>query len=120
MDTFILCIVIYCVGFFFGSVWQFKKLIRTFAQNPEALIEVAKKLKEIDQQGQDGIPENAIQLEIERVGNMLYAYAHDTHQFMGQAGDLNTLLESVHKRFPGKTFFGEIPADDPAKELVKQ
>lgn len=118
MDTFILCIIIYCVGFFFGASWQFKKMIRTFAQNPDIMAEAARQIKQMNSEEKIN-SSSAVKLEIERVGNMLYAYACETHQFMGQATDLTTLLENIHKRFPGKTFFGEIPADDPAKELVK-
>jgi len=57
-------------------------------------------------------------MELERVGDMLYAYDKHSGQFLAQASNLASLSEIIDKRFPGKKFFGTISKDNTAKELV--
>lgn len=53
-----------------------------------------------------------VELAVERVGNTLYAYAKATNQFIAQGDNIEALMKSAHKRFPGKTFFGELPEEN--------
>lgn len=123
MDLTILFIVA-VVSFIIG--WNLRGLVMLarLASNPEAMIEILRKIKEInDAKSQEEVDEiekrnEATELAIERVGSHLYAYAKETNQFIAQGSDLKDLLETAHKRFPGKVFFGNIPADDPAKEIA--
>lgn len=107
-------------GIAFAAGWNMRAIaiLHNLAKNPEHFIKMLEQIKKINEKVEDGIPESAVALEIERVGDTLYAYSKETNQFMGQAPDLKSLLETVHKRFPGQVFFGEIPKDNPAKELV--
>lgn len=107
-------------GIAFAIGWNMRALIilHGLAQNPEHFIKMLEQIKAINKKEENGIPESAVALEIERVGNTLYAYSKETNQFMGQGPDLKTLLEIIHKRFPGQVFFGEISNDNPAKEIA--
>ena len=120
----ILILIVAVVAFVVG--WNLRGIIimARLASDPEAMMETLRKIKEInDAQSDDELKEvikrnEATELAIERVNNHLYAYTKDTNQFIAQGTDLKALLEEAHKRFPGKVFFGNIPADDPAKELA--
>jgi hypothetical protein len=60
------------------------------------------------------------EMNLERVGDTLYAYAKDTGQFLAQGANLAAISEVLEKRFPNEKFFGTIAADNPAKELVNK
>ena len=120
----ILLVVVAIVAFVVG--WQLRGIVilARLASNPEAMIKTLQKIKEIndapDEESLKHIVEHndATELAIERVGNHLYAYAKETNQFIAQGSNLKDLLETAHKRFPGKVFFGNIPDGDSAKEIA--
>lgn len=90
------------------------------ATNPEKMISILNKIKEINAKEAQGdfTSSEGTELNIERVGDMLYAYSKETNQFIAQGQDLKTLLDEAQKRFPNDKFFGYIPNGDSAKELV--
>ena len=55
------------------------------------------------------ITASGIELMIEKVNGMLYAYSKDNNQFVAQGETMESLLKSAHDRFPGKIFFGDLP-----------
>lgn len=120
----IITLVVAVVAFIVG--WNLRGIIimARLASNPEAMMETLRKIKEInDAESDEDLKEvikrnEATELAIERVNDHLYAYAKDTNQFIAQGTNLKALLEEAHKRFPGKVFFGDIPADHPAKEIA--
>ena len=120
----IMLVVVALIGFMAG--WHLKGIITLYrlSENPEAMIKILEKIKELNEAKTDEelaevmARNEGTELAIERVGDRLYAYAKETNQFIAQGSDLKDLLETAHKRFPGKVFFGNIPADDPAKELA--
>jgi hypothetical protein len=59
------------------------------------------------------------EMDLERVGNELYAYAKDTGQFLAQGATIEAISDVLRQRFPNDKFFGVISPDNPAKELVK-
>lgn len=123
MDTIIL-VVVSVIAFMAG--WHLKGIITLYrlSSNPEGMIKILEKIKEINEAKDDEELKEVMarnegtELAIERVGDTLFAYAKETNQFIAQGPNLKDLLESAHKRFPGKVFFGNIPSDDPAKELA--
>jgi DNA helicase HerA-like ATPase len=125
MDYLIGAIVGYAVGYWFRGIMVLYNLSR----NPEAVIKALEEIKKINQLEEQGVDldttpasvlnKEGTELFIERVNNHLYAYVKETNQFVAQGSDLTSLLEEAHKRFPNKLFFGEIDADDPAKELAQ-
>jgi len=116
LDLFLAGFVVYLV-FQMGKHWGFYKISQQMLNNPEAMTELLARVRELSIEDPDS--DKGTEMSIERVGDQLYAYAKDTGQFLGQAGDLDALTQIVSKRFPEQTFFGTITADNPAKELVK-
>lgn len=116
MEYVIAGIVGYAVGYWFRGIMVLYHLSR----DPDRIITLLKEIKKVNEreeaEGQDNT--QGTELFIERVNNHLYAYVKDTNQFIAQGPDLKSLLDEAHKRFPNKQFFGNIAADNPAKELV--
>ena len=123
METFFEIMPYFCVAygaFYLGKHWALFQFSQNLSRNPDDMIRVLNKIKEINEEiDENDMPEDANPMEVERVGDMLYAYDKHDNQFLAQAKDLNSLLEAVHARFPSKKFFGTISQDNPAKELVK-
>ena len=123
METFLSFMPYFCVAygaFYIGKHWALFQFSQNLSKDPDRMIEILKQIKEINHEvDENGMPEDANPMEVERVGNVLYAYDKHTGQFLAQAPNLNNLIEAVHSRFPDKKFFGTISKDNSAKELVK-
>ena len=123
METFLSFMPYFCVAygaFYIGKHWALFQFSQNLSKDPDRMIEILKQIKEINHEvDENGMPEDANPMEVERVGNVLYAYDKHTGQFLAQAPNLNNLIEAVHTRFPDKKFFGTISKDNSAKELVK-
>lgn len=126
-DTIIIiAFVVSIIGFIAGWHMRAIALIKSMSDNPEHFIKLLEKVKEINdehdrnmaklKQGEP-IPEGE-ELFIERVGNMLYAYAKETNQFIAQGPSLDALMNQAQEKFPNRKFFGTIKKDSSAKELV--
>ena len=57
------------------------------------------------------ITAQGVELDIEMVKGVLYAYIKGNGQFVAQASTLEDLMAAAHKRFPGKTFVGTLPEE---------
>jgi hypothetical protein len=112
-------LLMFGIGMLLG--WKIRGAIFLYnlSENPQRVIDILEKIKEINEVGEEPAetPTGTL-LRIEKHGPVLYAFASENDEFIAQGPNLNDLLESAHKRFPGRVFFGEIPSDDPAKELV--
>lgn len=125
---YIVYTIVGAVAFWLG--WHVRGIVVTIniAQNPDKAIKMLEEIKKINaaetveelREIAKGAKEesNEVRLNIERDGDMLYAYDSDTGHFISQGTDLTTVLDLAHKRFPSRFFFGTINKDNPAKELV--
>ena len=94
-------------------------LIARMSQDPQHFINILKNIKQInDKEAEEEAEKIGTELNIERHGEMLYAFVKDTNQFIAQGNDLNTLLDQAKQRFPNRKFFGVIDKNNPAKELA--
>jgi len=123
MDTFFEIMPYFCVAygaFYVGKHWALFQFSQNLSKDPDRMIEILKQIKDINTEIEtNDMPEDAHLMELERVGDVLYAYDKQSGQFLAQAPTLDSLTEAVHKRFPGKKFFGTFSKDNSAKELVK-
>ena len=123
METFLEYMSYFCVAycaFHVGKHWALFQFSQNISNNPDEMIKMLNKIKDINTEIEtNDMPEDAHPMEVERVGDVLYAYDKHSGQFLAQAPNLASLIEMVNKRFPGKKFFGTISKDNPAKELVK-
>jgi hypothetical protein len=120
----ILLIVIFGIGFYCG--WKvnekfFVHIIKTDPESIEEACRIARRNLAEDQLGQseveleteDGklVKTRGVELAIEMVGGVMYAYSKATNQFIAQGNTIEDLLKIAHKRFPGQTFFGDLPEE---------
>ena len=127
---YIIYTIVAAAAFWFG--WHVRGIVITIniAQNPDKAIKMLEQIKKINaaetveelnslaKVESNKVESNEVKLNIERVGDQLFAYDSDTGHFIAQGPDLTAVLESAHKRFPSQFFFGTIDNDSPAKELA--
>jgi hypothetical protein len=115
MEELIILGVVLFVGILAGWKAHEYFILGVIKAHPEILEEACRIARadksEVTIETSDGksITTTGVELFIEKVNGHLYAYSKATNQFIAQGDTLEALLESAHSRFPGKTFFGDIP-----------
>jgi hypothetical protein len=112
-------VAVFYAAFHLGKHWALFQFSRSIVSKPEDMIQVLEQVKRLNALDLD-LPEDTQALEIERVGNQLYAYKQETKEFMGQGPDLSTLIAQIEQRFPGEKFFGKLAQTNSAKDLVSK
>ena len=84
-------------GWWLHEAWMMHLLVR----HPE----IFKTAIDVVEQVQALAPTNAVEVEAETVGPMVYAYDKQTGQFLAQGKDLMQAITAATKRYPGKTFW---------------
>jgi len=93
-------------AFTFGKHWATWTFSQNLSRDPDRMIAILNKIKEINAEVEDnGMPEDAIPLEIEQVNGYVYAYSKTTGEFLSQAHDIEQAVRIASQRFPGKTFW---------------
>lgn len=127
MDPIAILIFVFVLGIYIGWRIHESVIVHAIKNNPEIIEEACKVAKrdreealtisEVEMETDDGrtVKTRGVELAIESVGNTLYAYAKATNQFIAQGETIEELLKVAHKRFPGKTFFGELPDEEHQK-----
>jgi hypothetical protein len=92
-------------------------IIKTDPKTIEEALAIARKgseEQEVTLQTEDGesVTTKAVELDIEMVKGVLYAYAKANNQFIAQGESIEDLLKMAHARFPGKNFFGNLPPEE--------
>ena len=118
IEDILLLLVVFLAGVYLGWKALEKTLLTMVVEDPakfdelmrtvKSRIELTESISIVDSKG-NTITTTGIELEVEVVNGFFYAYARETNQFIAQGPTLEELLETAHKRFPGKTFFGNIP-----------
>jgi hypothetical protein len=121
------------IGWSLHEAWMIW-LIREHPERMEMAINLSKRVNQMNEQQLDDLADQLKQardaqdlvvkpagteMTIERVGNMLYAYAKDTGQFLAQGPNLDAVIKNTELRYPGQKFFGTIANDNSAKELAQ-
>jgi hypothetical protein len=97
----IVAIVFYNIG---SHVRAFQIMLN-LSKNPEGFIEMVNKIKEINSSIDEGMPEDAIEVQTERVNDLVFAYNKTTGEFLAQAQNLHQVMLETAKRYPGKRFW---------------
>jgi hypothetical protein len=110
MDFFAM-VVVAVIAMYIG--WHLRGIVilANLAEDPDRVIKMLEKIKQINKEEQQEIKSKIIGIEIkpEQVGNMWYAYAADNDQFLGQGPTLEDALKMASDRFPGKKFWCKKP-----------
>ena len=115
----VIYIVIGLIAFWLGWHLRGVVILAHLANKPEDMIKILEQIKKINQSENTDASPTGVELRIERVDNVLYAYRQNDNSFIAQGDNLSAVLETAHSRFPGVTFFGEIEANNPAKEIAQ-
>lgn len=105
MEDLIIYIVIAVVAYWIG--WHLRSMVMLYnlSQNPERTIKLLEELKKIHEQETEGLPEDAIQIELEEVNGQVYAYNKSTGDFLAQGSNRDLAGLAVAARFPDKKFW---------------
>ena len=94
-------VVFYTIGKHVTAVRIMNNLVR----DPDGMIAMIGKLKEIISSEVEGMPEDAHEVKTEQQGSQIYAYDKHTGEFLAQADTLHSVMVLAAKRFPGKKFW---------------
>ena len=107
MENFIVPVIscLFCagVGFYLGSSYRKELILKHMADNPEALIETLKRIKELDEETGEAL---GVEVYAEERNNVWYLYNKETDQFLAQGVSLEKALDDAHDRLPGTNFWG--------------
>jgi hypothetical protein len=98
-------IAVFYAAFHIGKHWALFQFSQNIANRPDDMIKVLQKIKEINLEELEGMPEDSIPMEIEQVGDVCYAYNKLTGEFLAQARDAYQAAKLAGERFPGKKFW---------------
>ena len=98
------------VGWKLHEMW-FLYIIREEPEKLEAAIALAKQALAEQDDGQEVLALKVTELEIERVGSMMYAYDKLTGQFLAQGNTIKEVLDAYQKRFPNRKLSSLVPKD---------
>ena len=94
------------VGYFIGSWVKEQIMLVRMVRNAKDIIKYLEHAQKVMEEVEaDGIPEDAIEVEIEQVNGFVYAYNKMTGEFLAQAQSLHQVMMEAAKRFPGKKFW---------------
>jgi len=94
-------VIFYTIGKHVAAVRIMNNLVR----DPDGMITMIGKLKEIIDSEDDGMPEDAHEVQTEQVNGLIFAYDKHTGEFLAQAETLHSVMTLAAKRFPGKRFW---------------
>jgi hypothetical protein len=94
------------VGYFIGSWVKEQIMLVRMVRNAKDIIKYLEHAQKVMEEVEvDGVPEDAIEVEIERVNGFVYAYNKMTGEFLAQAQSLHQVMTIAAKRYPGKKFW---------------
>ena len=108
-----LVVLAFWAGWKLGSRWTVFKIATVIADRAK-LTEIVEEIKEIrtaiteTNERPEGMPEDSIEIEVEKENGVYYLYRKSNNQFLGQGPTLMEALELVKKRFPNESFWGGI------------
>jgi hypothetical protein len=98
-------IIALAVAFLAGVHYAQIRFLTNIAKNPEKFIDMLEQIKAINANEDLGLPEDAIEVRIEKDKDMIYAYEKVSGQFLAQAQSIHLAMVEATNRFPGKKFW---------------
>jgi len=104
---FLIYIVVAVVAFYIG--WHARGIVflANISERPDHVIKMLEQIKKLNEEETNVEGLDGIEVRMEQVGKMVYAYAKDTNQFIGQGTTSDEALNSACARFPNKKFWCE-------------
>jgi hypothetical protein len=99
-------VVVAVIAYHVGKHWAMWTFSQNLSQDPDRMIAILNKIKEINAEVEDnGMPEDAIPLKMEQVGDQVFAYNQITGEFLAQAQSAYQAALLAISRYPGKKFW---------------
>jgi hypothetical protein len=111
IDTTLIVVSIACfiVGVVVGEFRQAHKFITKVSKDPDSMINLLTQLKtelaRLKSLEDNNLPEDAIEVVIEKVNDAVFAYNKATGEFLAQAQNLHQAMLLAAARYPGKRFW---------------
>jgi hypothetical protein len=94
------------VGYFIGSWVKEQIMLLRMVRNAKDIIKYLEHAQKVLEEVEiESLPEDAIEVEVERVNGFVYAYNKMTGEFLAQAQSLHQVMTLAAKRYPGKKFW---------------
>jgi hypothetical protein len=94
------------VGYYIGSWVKEQLMLLNMVRNARETIKYLEHAERVMAEVEaDCVPEDAIEVQIERVNDLVYAYNKITGEFLAQAHSLHQVMMEAAKRYPGKKFW---------------
>jgi len=94
------------VGYYIGSWVKEQIMLVRMVRNAKDIIKYLEHAQKVLEEVEvEGLPEDAIEVEVERVNGFVYAYNKITGEFLAQAQSLHQVMTLAAKRYPGKKFW---------------
>jgi hypothetical protein len=94
-------VIFYSIGKHMATMRIMNNLVR----DPDGMIAMIGKLKEIINSEDKGMPDDAHEVLTEQVNGLIFAYDKHSGEFLAQADNLHSVMVLAAKRFPGKKFW---------------
>lgn len=98
-------IIALAIAFWAGKHYAQVRFLFNISKNPEKFITMLEQIKAINDNEELGLPEDAIEVRIEKENDIVFAYEKVSGQFLAQAQSLHLAMVEATKRFPGKKFW---------------
>lgn len=106
MDAVIYLIIAFVAGLALGYMRGVKSVAEIMIDNPEKFREIMKDVSRLRSERkleEDMKNDNETVIDIDREQGIYYAYAA-TGEFLAQGQDFRSMMDSIKKRFPGRSF----------------
>jgi hypothetical protein len=98
-------IIALAIAFWAGIHYAQVRFLFNISKNPEKFITMLEEIKKINDNEELGLPEDAVEVRVEKENGMVYAYEKTSGQFLAQAQSIHLAMIEATKRFPGKKFW---------------
>ena len=104
--TTILYILALYIAYWFGKQAAMWRFMSNLSKDPDNAIKMVEAIKVINQQVEEhDMPEDAIEVTVEQVNDLVYAYNKVTGEFLAQAQNLHQVMTLAEARYPDKKFW---------------
>lgn len=101
IGTIVLCVIAFWLGKHYAQI----RFLQNISRDPDRTLKLLQQIKAINDSEIDGLPDNAIEVKTEQIGNVVYAYQKIDGQFLGQADSIHAAMTDAANRNPGKNFW---------------
>jgi len=93
------------VSYWIGSHVRAVRFMHNIWSNPDDFIALVRRVQDIKENDDLGLPEDAVEVRIEQENNIVYAYEKATGQFLAQAQSLHLAMVEAARLYPEKKFW---------------